>query len=90
MKKYHVRFSGFAKKQLRKLDKHIAFLLISWLEKNVDGASDPRQHGKALTANHAGKWRYRVGEYRILAEIQDETVTVLVVELGHRREVYSK
>ena len=49
---------------------------------------DPRQRGKGLAANHAGVWRYRVGDYRILAQFIDNTLTVLALRVGHRRDVY--
>lgn len=53
-----------------------------------EGLDDPRQRGKGLTANHAGVWRYRVGDYRILAQFIDNTLTVLALRVGHRRDVY--
>ena len=85
---YKIVFSEKAKKQLKKLDKHIAALIIGWLEKNIDGAENPRIHGKGLTENRAGEWRYRIGDYRVICEIQDEKVIVLVLDVGHRREIY--
>lgn len=58
--KYKVVFSDEAKKQLKKLDKHIQALLIGWIEKNLQNCENPRIHGKGLTANRVGEWRYRV------------------------------
>ena len=87
---YKVLFSERAKKQLKKLDKHIAALIIGWLEKNVDGSENPRIHGKGLVENRSGEWRYRLGNYRIICEIQDDEVIVLVLEIGHRRDIYDK
>ena len=75
--KYKVVVTDTAKKQLKKLDKFIAGMIIGWLKKNLEGCSDPRQHGKALTANRSGQWRYRVGDYRIIAEIQDDKIIIL-------------
>lgn len=86
--KYKVEISDRAKKQLKKLDRNTATLITSWLKKNLDGCEDPRQKGKGLTANHSGEWRYRVGDYRILADIQDNIVTVLVLQVGHRSKIY--
>ena len=60
---------------------------MAYLEE-VESLDDPRQRGKGLTANHAGVWRYRVGDYRILTQITDETLTVLALRVGHRRDVY--
>ncbi len=85
---FSVRFTEEAKKQLKKMDKHTASLIIGWLRKNIEGCENPRQHGKGLTANRSGQWRYRVGDYRIIAEIQNKEIVVLVVGIGHRREIY--
>ena len=87
---YKVEISDDAKKDLKKLDKQTAGMIVAWLRKNIDGCTDPRAHGKGLTSNHSGEWRYRVGDYRVLAEIQDSKVTVLVIEVGHRSTVYKK
>jgi mRNA interferase RelE/StbE len=86
--KYHIVFSHRAVKQLKKLDKYTASLITGWLRKNIEGCSDPRQHGKGLTANRSGQWRYRIGDYRIIAEIQDDKVIVLVLAIGHRSDIY--
>ena len=88
--KYSVVLTERAKKQLSKLDKPVAKLIASWLRKNLQGCEDPRQHGKALTANRSGQWRYRIGDYRVIADIQDEKVIIMVVEIGHRRNVCDK
>lgn len=85
---YHVVFSEEARKQIKKLDKHVAAILIGWIRKNLEGCSDPRIHGKSLTADRTGQWRYRIGDYRLICQIQDQTVTVLVLTIGHRRDVY--
>ena len=87
---YKIVFTDRAKKQLKKLDKHIASLIIGWLEKNIQGCENPRQHGKALVENKSGEWRYRIGDYRIICEIQDEKIIVLVLEVGHRKIIYDK
>ncbi len=86
--KYKVVFSEKARKDLKKLDKHIAALIIGWLEKNIEGSANPRIHGKGLVGNMSGQWRYRIGDYRVICEIQDDEVIVLVLEVGHRREIY--
>lgn len=86
--KYKVIFSDGALKQLKKIDRHIATLIIGWIEKNLNGTTNPRQFGKALMGNKAGQWRYRIGEYRVICKIIDKQVTILVLEIGHRRNVY--
>ncbi|MDR0853196.1 MAG: type II toxin-antitoxin system RelE/ParE family toxin [Clostridiales Family XIII bacterium] len=86
--RYTVAFTAQSMKQLNKLDRHTKLLIVAWIRKNLEGCSNPRQHGKGLTANRSGKWRYRIGDYRIIADISDEKVTVLVLEVGHRSKVY--
>ena len=85
---YHVEFTAPALRELRKLDKSTAALILGWVRKNLEGCDDPRQYGKALTADRRGQWRYRIGDYRLLASIQDDAVLILVLHVGHRREVY--
>lgn len=87
--KFQVEFSKEALKELKKLDKHTAAMIIGWIRKNLDGCENPRQHGKGLTANRSGQWRYRVGDYRLLADIQDSKIVILILHVGHRSEVYS-
>ncbi len=86
---YKVIFSERAKKQLKKLDKHISALIIGWLEKNIQNCDNPRVHGKGLVENKSGQWRYRIGDYRAICEIKDCEVVVLVLEIGHRKEIYN-
>lgn len=86
---YHVSFTTSALKQLKKLDKHTASLILGWIRKNLEGCTDPRQHGKGLAADRSGQWRYRIGDYRVLAEIQEDKVVIMVVSIGHRSEVYN-
>lgn len=86
---YKVEYTPQAAKALKKLDRPIRALIISWIEKNLIGCSNPRQHGKGLTANRSGQWRYRIGDYRLIANISDEKVTILVLEIGHRRDIYN-
>ena len=85
---YKVEYTEQAIKELRKIDKHTQFFILAWIEKNLVDCENPRQHGKGLTANRSGQWRYRVGDYRIIAEIEDDKVIILVLTVGNRREVY--
>ena len=87
--KYRVVFTEKSKKELKKLDKHTASLIIGWIEKNLEGCENPRQHGKGLTANRSGQWRYRVGNYRLIAEIEDDKIIILILSIGHRRDIYT-
>ena len=88
--KYTVVFSKEALKDLKKLDKHTAALIIGWVRKNLEGCEYPRAHGKGLTANLSGKWRYRVGDYHLLADIQDDKVVIMMLRVGHRSEIYKE
>ena len=87
--KYRVELTDRVIKQLKKLDKHTSALIIGWIEKNLEGCENPRVHGKGLTANITGQWRYRIGNYRLICEIKDKEVLILVLEVGHRREIYN-
>ena len=86
--KYKIVFTDKAKKQLKKLDKHISALIIGWLEKNVEGCENLLIHGKGLIEDKSGQWRYKIGNYRVICQIQDNEVIVLVLEIGHRKNIY--
>ncbi len=85
---YSVEFSELARKQLSKLNPHIRSMIIKWVEKNLQGCENPRVHGKGLTANRSGQWRYRVGDFRLICEIQDNRLIILVLTIGDRKSVY--
>ncbi|MCL2137393.1 MAG: type II toxin-antitoxin system RelE/ParE family toxin [Coriobacteriia bacterium] len=85
---WEVRFSKKAKKQLSQIDHVHRQIIVTWLAKNIQGSENPRLHGKALSGNYAGKWRYRVGEYRIIVEIVDKELIVLALQIGHRSSIY--
>ncbi len=81
---YKVEFTERALKDIKKSDRHTAALILGWIRKNLENCENPRIHGKALTADRSGEWRYRVGDYRILAKIFDKKITILVLNVGHR------
>lgn len=85
---YRVEYTKAALKQLKKMDRFDARLITSWIGKNLEGCENPRAHGKGLTANRSGEWRYRVGDYRILCDIQDDVLIVEAFSIGHRSTVY--
>lgn len=87
---YHVVYTEKAIKELKKLDKFTQKIIISWIGKNLEGCENPRVHEKSLTANRKGQWRYRIGDYRLLCEIEDDKIIITVLNIGHRREVYNK
>ncbi|MCI6549228.1 MAG: type II toxin-antitoxin system RelE/ParE family toxin [Coriobacteriaceae bacterium] len=74
---------------MRKLDKQVAKRITAKL-REVSQLDDPRSMGKGLTGNLAGLWRYRAGDYRIICDIEDGALLILVVDVAHRREVYKR
>ncbi|WP_019785104.1 type II toxin-antitoxin system RelE family toxin [Streptococcus sobrinus] len=84
---YQVRYSKKAQKQIKKLDKSVQRFLFSWIDKHIDGSDNPRQFGKDLSGNHA-EWRYRIGDYRLICDIEDDKLIILALEFGHRRDIY--
>ncbi len=83
-----IDYAETAKKQLRKLDPQAARRILDYLDERLAHAQNPRDAGKALTGPLGSFWRYRVGEYRIICDIQDGRLRVLVVQIGNRKEVY--
>lgn len=83
-----IEYAKTARDQLRKLDKPVARRLIDYLEKRIAPLDDPRQSGKALQGPLGDLWRYRVGDYRIICDIQHKVLVVLMLQIGNRRDVY--
>lgn len=90
MKKYNAALSERFKKEFRKLDKYTQKMIRGWIDKNLVGTSNPRIHGKGLTANRSGQWRYRIGDYRLICQIEDNELIILALTVGHQREIYGK
>ena len=88
--KYTVETTPKFEREFRKLDKYTQRMLKAWILKNLEGCENPRVHGKGLPANRSGQWRYRVGDYRLICEIQDAQLVILALTVGHRREVYEQ
>ena len=86
--KYEVKYTEKALKSLKKLDRSVLVMIKAWIEKNLVDTENPRAHGKELTSNRSGQWRYRVGAYRVLAEIQDDVLVILLIDIGHRSSIY--
>jgi mRNA interferase RelE/StbE len=86
---WKIDFAETAAKQFRKLDAPVARRIAAFLRGRVAPATDPRALGAALKGDELGQfWKYRVGDYRVIAQIRDREVRILVVRIGHRREVY--
>lgn len=90
MKRYKVDFTRNAQEQLSKMDMPVQKRIKVWIRTHIDGCEDPTMRGKPLTRNLKGYWSYRVGDYRIIADIQDDRVLILITEVGHRREIYKE
>ena len=86
--KYRVEVTPRFEKEFRKLDRYTQRMLKAWIDKNLVYCEDPRAHGKGLTANRSGQWRYRIGDYRLICLIEDGELVILALSVGHRREVY--
>ena len=84
-----IEIDDAAKKDLAKLDKQIARRITGFLRERVSMLDDPRSLGHVLKGSELGDfWRYRVGDYRIVCEIQDRALRILVIQIGNRREIY--
>ena len=84
---YRIIYSDDSLKQLKKMDNHAQTLITSYM-RNIEKLEEPRAKGKALSANLRGFWRYRISDYRVICEIQDDEIIIIVVEIGHRSNIY--
>jgi mRNA interferase RelE/StbE len=82
-----ISYTQSARNQLNKLDKPVARRILDFMDNRVAKHEDPRALGKSLTGSLGTLWRYRIGDYRIICEIQHSAVRILVVRIGHRGEV---
>ena len=88
---WQIEFDPAAVKELAKLDKPVARRIVQFLRERIAALTDPRSLGEALRGDELGSfWKYRLGDYRVVAEIIDRRVVIIVVRVGHRREVYRK
>ena len=85
---YTVMTTSRFDREFRKLDRYTQLMIKSWIDKNLVGCSDPRIHGKGLSENRSGQWRYRIGDYRLICVIEDDKLIITALTVGHRREVY--
>lgn len=86
--KYQVVYSKRSIKEFKKLDRSVAIFIKSWIDDSLVGCEAPRIHGKALKGNLVAFWRYRIGDYRLICNINDNECIILAVAIGHRKEVY--
>jgi len=90
MSGYRVLFDPRVEKSLRKLDNMQGRLVMRWIGTNLDGCEDPRAIGKPLKGELHGQWRYRIGDIRILARIDDANIVIQVVKIGDRKSIYKE
>ena len=84
-----VEFDPAAAKELRKLDPPVARRIVAFLRERLSVLDDPRSIGEALRGDALGEfWKYRLGDHRVIARIVDRRVLIVVVRIGHRREIY--
>ena len=85
---WQIEFLLQAARELSKLDRTATARIVRTLKQRIATLDDPRTLGSALVGEHGGFWRWRIGDYRVIARIEDERVTILVIRVAHRREVY--
>lgn len=87
---WQIKLTDEARKNLKKLNKADAITIVDYLKKRLASAKDPTQYGKPLRGTLSGKYRFRVGDYRVICRIEKEDITVLVLRVGHRRDIYNR
>ncbi|MDR1015774.1 MAG: type II toxin-antitoxin system RelE/ParE family toxin [Coriobacteriales bacterium] len=85
---YRVRYSPLAAKFLRKLDPHAKSIVMKWVDTHLEGCTNPRACGKGLTGDRSTEWRYRVGIYRLIADIRDDLLLIQIADVNRRDKVY--
>ena len=85
---YNIQTTPRFDKEFKKLDRYTQRMIKSWIEKNLVSCTEPKQHGKGLSSNRSGQWRYRIGDYRLICEIREKELIILALSVGHRREIY--
>ena len=83
-----MNYADTARQQLRKLDRQTARRIVDFMDERIAALENPRATGKALTGPLGGFWRYRIGDCRVICDIQDGSLRVLLVQVGNRPEVY--
>lgn len=88
--KYQVIYTKTALKQFKKMDRKIAAFILAFIEDKLLDCENPRAIGKALKGNLNDVWRYRIGDYRLLAKIEDDQLIIIIVEAGHHKNIYEE
>ena len=90
MRKYNVELSDRFMREFRKLDKYTQKIIRAWIDRYLVDCENPRAHGKGLTANRSGQWRYRIGDYRLICSIEDDKLVILALTVGYRSDIYKQ
>lgn len=85
---WRIEITRTAEKQITKLDRAAQKSILHFLRERLRSTNDPRQWGKALQGEKRGLWRYRVGDYRLICDILDDKIIVMILEVGHRKDIY--
>ena len=86
--KYTIRTTSRFDREFKELDRYTKLMIKGWIDKHLTDCDNPRAFGKGLTADQKGQCRYRIGDYRLICNIEDNELIILALSIGHRREVY--
>ncbi len=86
--KWAYSFTEAARKEFLKLDRQVQHDILRYFDTRLAGTASPRRFGKPLRGDLAGVWRYRISDYRVLCQIRDKQLLILVLSVGHRKDVY--
>lgn len=87
---WNIKYDPRALKGLKKIDKTAQNRIVSFFDTDLAFLDNPRVRGKSLRGKFKGLWRYRIGDYRAICHIEDKTITIIVLEVGHRKHVYDE
>lgn len=85
---FRIEISEKLNKKIKKMDKNVQKMLYSYIVKNLKDTDNPRKNGKALKGNLKGLWRYRIMDYRLIVDIQDDILVIVAIDFGHRSKIY--
>jgi len=88
MTKWNIVTTSDFDKAYKKLDRSVQKQIKKWIENHLINVEDPKSFGKPLNGNLSGYWRYRIGDYRLITEIEDKKLIIIMIDIGHRRSIY--
>lgn len=89
MNTYKIEYTRRFVKQIKKMDPFVRKNIMNWLDLNIQHSNNPKLHGKPLVGNYKGKWRYRIGNYRVICKIEEKQMLILALEVDHRKNIYN-